>query len=316
MLNHMLVAVNAVLPSFLIIALGLIVRRRGMVDDVSLGRFNSVAFRVFLSCQIFKNVYDARLGEAFNLRLSLFTAAGLLLAGGLALLTAVLTEPRRERRGVMAQGMMRANYVLLGIPLVTSLFGPEAAGRAAVMIVINIPIYNVLSVVFLELFAEGRPDVKKILRDIATNPLIDATLAALLAKLLRLPVERVPFLYSALGSLAAVATPLCLFILGGSFKPAGIGSYARSLAITEFFKLLALPGLALAAAVALGFRGADLAIVMMSFGAPTAVNSYNMARELGGDCDLAASIVVFSTALSCLSLFGWIVLLRTLGLFY
>ena len=44
MLNHMLAAVNAVLPTFLIIALGFFIRRRGMVDERSLTKFNSVAF--------------------------------------------------------------------------------------------------------------------------------------------------------------------------------------------------------------------------------------------------------------------------------
>jgi hypothetical protein len=315
MLNHMIVAVNAVLPCFLIIALGYLVRGRGMVGEKALGQFNTVAFRIFLPCQIFKNIYDARLRETFDARLALFTALGLLAAGGLALLTAVLTEPKRDRRGVMAQGMFRANFVLLGMPLVQSLFGAEASGLAAVMIAVNIPIYNVLSVIFLELFSEGEIDGKKMLRDIVTNPLVDATALALLVKLARVPLERVPVLTSALGSLAATATPLCLFILGGSFRPAGMRGYARSLWITVFFKLLAIPGLAIAAAAGLGIRGAALGVVLMSFGAPTAVNSYNMARELGGDTELAASIVVVDTALSCLTLFGWIVLLKTLGLF-
>ena len=98
MLNHMIVAVNAVLPSFLIIALGLYIRRRGKLDDKSLGKFNSLAFRVFLPFQIFKNIYDSPLGEAFDLKLVIFVFVGLLLAGGLALLTAIVTEPRRDRR--------------------------------------------------------------------------------------------------------------------------------------------------------------------------------------------------------------------------
>ena len=315
MLNHMLIAVNAVLPSFLIIALGLFVKRRGMVDDRSLSKFNSIAFRVFLPFQIFKNIYDAPIGETFDLKLVLFIFFGLLLAGGFALLTATLTETRPDRRGVMAQGMFRANYVLLGLPLIQSLFGDAGTGLASLMIAINIPIYNVLSVIFLELYAGGRVDVKKMIRDIVTNPLIDATAAGLLAKAVHLPVYAFPAFAGALKSLAAVATPLCLFILGGSFAPAGIRGYAKSLWLTVAFKLVVIPGLALAAAAAIGIRGIGLGVVMMSFGAPTAVNSYTMARELGGDGDLAASIVVFSSALSCLSLFGWIVLLKTLGLF-
>ena len=315
MLNHMLAAVNAVLPTFLIIALGFFIRRRGMVDERSLTKFNSVAFRVFLACQIFLNVYNSQLGEAFDLKLVIFTAIGLPLAGLLSLLLSILVEPRRDRRGVMAQGMFRGNFVLLGMPLILSLFGPDAAGLTAVMIAINIPIYNVLSVIFLELFAGGEINTKKMLRDIATNPLIDATFLALLFKLLRIPLDRVPILMSTMGSVAAVATPLCLFILGASFTPSSIGSGGKSLWITVAMKLLILPGAAIAAAAAIGIRGLALGLVLLSFGAPTAVTSYNMARELGGDAELAASIVVVDTALSCLTLFAWIVLLKTLGLF-
>ena len=69
----------------------------------------------------------------------------------------------------------------------------------------------------------------------ATNPLIDATLLGLLAKAVHLPVYAVPAFASALKSLAGVATPLCLFILGASFAPAGVSGYARSLWITVFF---------------------------------------------------------------------------------
>ncbi len=315
MFNHMLTAVNAVLPSFLIIALGLFIRRRGMLEDKSLGKFNTVAFRVFLPVQIFKNIYDAPMGDVFDLRLILFCFFGLLLAGGFALTTAHFAEPRHDRRGVMAQGMFRANYVLLGMPLVESLFGESGSGLAAMLIAVNIPIYNVLSVIFLDLYAGGKVEPRKLLRDVVCNPLIDATVISLAAKAVHLPVYSLGPLTSAFKSVAAVATPLCLFILGGSFAPASVRSYARSLWITVFFKLILIPGLAIAAAVAIGIRGIPLAVVMMSFGAPTAVNSYTMARELGGDSELAAGIVVIATALSCLTLFGWIVLLRTLGLF-
>lgn len=315
MLNHMLVAVNAVLPSFLIIALGLLTRRRSALDDASLGKFNSVAFRVFLPVQIFKNIYDAPMGEVFDPRLLAFCFIGLLLAGGLSLLAAHFLEPRLDRRGVMAQGMFRGNYVLLGMPLLGSLFGESGLGIAAMLIAVNIPIYNTLSVVFLDLYAGGKVQPRKLLRDIAANPLIDATFLALLAKAVRLPVYAFTPFASAFNSVSAVATPLCLFILGASFAPAGVRGYLRSLWITVFFKLVLIPGVALAAAVAIGIRGVALAAVMMSFGAPTAINSYTMVRELGGDADFAAGIVVIDTALSCVTLFCWIVLLRALGLF-
>ena len=143
----------------------------------------------------------------------------------------------------------------------------------------------------------------------------DATVLALIVKLTGLDLYRVSALKSVLGSVAGAATPLCLFILGASFSLQGLRGAARSLWITVAGRLLLVPTLTIAAAALLGFRGPALGVIMVCFGAPTAVSSYNMAREIGGDADLAAGIVVVTTALSCVSLFCWIVLLKTLGLF-
>lgn len=316
MLQNMIVALNAVLPSFLIIALGMLARYRGMLGEKALNQFNSVAFRFFLSAQLFKNVYDASVGESFDGRLAAFLVIAILLATLLTAFAVCRLEPARSRRGVMIQGIFRSNFVLLSLPLMESLFGQEGSGMVSMMIAIVVPLFNVVAVVVLESFAGGeKTSPGKILRGIAKNPLIDATVLALLFKLLGLELYRVSALKSVLGSFAAAATPLCLFILGGSFTLQGLKTGGRPLWITAAGKLLALPVLAIAAAVLLGFRGPALGIIMICFGCPTAVSSFNMVREIGGDAELAASIVVVTTALSCLTLFGWIVLLKTLGLF-
>lgn len=49
--------------------------------------------------------------------------------------------------------------------------------------------------------------------------------------------------------------------------------------------------------------------------APIAVNSFNMAQQLGGDSELAGSAVVISTAGSFFTLFLWITLFKQLDMF-
>lgn len=314
MFQNMLIAINAILPSFITIGLGMFARRKGMVGENELKKFNTVAFRIFLACQLFKNVYDSSLGESFSGKLALFLFIAILCAAGLGFLIAHFFEPQLNRRGVMIQGIFRSNFILLGLPLVTSVFGPECGGLVSLMTAIVVPTFNLLAVVVLELYAGGTPSFKKTLRQIVTNPLICATLLAVVIKLLGIDLYRASFFKNALSSIAGAATPLCLFILGGSFVPASIRSYARSLWITVTTKLLILPALSILAAVAMGFRGVELGVIMICFGAPTAVSSYNMTREIGGDEELAAGIVVVDTALSALTLFFWIFLLKQLAL--
>ncbi len=40
-----------------------------------------------------------------------------------------------------------------------------------------------------------------------------------------------------------------------------------------------------------------------------------MAQQMGGDSDLAGNCVVFTSALSCATMFCWILLFKTLGVF-
>ena len=51
------------------------------------------------------------------------------------------------------------------------------------------------------------------------------------------------------------------------------------------------------------------------FASPCAVVSFAMAQQMGGDADLAGNCVVFTSALSCFTIFCWILLFKTLGIF-
>ena len=88
----------------------------------------------------------------------------------------------------------------------------------------------------------------------------------------------------------------------------------RNLVVCTAMRLVILPAIAVFFAVLLGFRGLPLGCVLLIFAPPVAVNSYTMALEMGGDGELAAEIVVLTAAFSCLTLFLWIFLLKSLGL--
>ena len=66
----------------------------------------------------------------------------------------------------------------------------------------------------------------------------------------------------------------------------------------------------IAIAIMLGLRNELLVPVMILFGAPTAVSSFPMAQQMGADSDLAASLVVFTTAFSILTIFVWVFVLK------
>lgn len=78
-------------------------------------------------------------------------------------------------------------------------------------------------------------------------------------------------------------------------------------------RLLIIPAVTLLPAAALGWRGVELASLIPVFASSTAVNSFTMAQQMGGDAELAGNIVVATSALCAVTLFLWCFLFKTLG---
>ena len=64
----------------------------------------------------------------------------------------------------------------------------------------------------------------------------------------------------------------------------------------------------------MGFRDQALVAIVILCGAPSTVSGYVMAKNMGGDHVLAASIVVLSTAVSAVTLTAILFILRTAGM--
>lgn len=74
-----------------------------------------------------------------------------------------------------------------------------------------------------------------------------------------------------------------------------------------------LPLLATLGAWSWGFRGAELGILFLYFASPTAAASFVMARAVGSNYRLAATIIVITTLSAALTINAGLLLLRGLG---
>lgn len=311
-MENFFVALNAVLPMFLMIGVGCVARRMKIIGDAAVRQANSLCFRVFMSTMMFYNVYTSELGRAFNGKMVLFCLLGIFAEFGLGALLIARIEKKPPVRGVMLQAFFRTNVVLLGIPIAASIFGREQIGEITILTAIVVPTINILSVVALEMFRGGKVDVPHMLISIAKNPLVWGVLIGLAVAL---PGIRLPLVVeSAVSSMASAATPMALVLLGASLNFSKFGSETRNVAVCLAERLLISPAVFIGLAVALGFRGVPLVGIMLVFAAPVAVASFTVAVELGGDADLAGELVLLTTGLSCFTLFAWIFFLRTVGL--
>ena len=312
-MENLMISANAVLPMCLVMALGYGTRRLGWLRREEISTINKIAFRIFLPCLLYYNIYCSDLSGSFDPLLMAYAVGGVLLTFGLALGYTLLTEKLPERRGVLIQGMFRSNYVIIGIPVATALLGADQLGTVSILIAVIVPLFNMLAVVVLEVFRGQKPKPLHILGQIAKNPLVIGSVLGILTLVagIRLP----HILEQTIQSVSAIASPLQLFLLGAFFQFSGLKTYRRELVTVSIAKLIVSPGLFLGLGALLGFRGVAFVSLIGIFASPTAVNSFTMAQQMGGDAELAGDIVVTTSAASILTMFLWIFLFKSLGVF-
>lgn len=307
------IAFHAIVPLFLIIAVGYTVKRLGWIGPEEVRRFNKVCFYTFMPVMLFYNIYTSDFSHAVRLPYALFVVGMALAMILLAFLITLAAEKTPERRGVMIQAAFRSNFVLLGLPIAAELLPDSNLGVTALMVAIVVPIYNMMSVVVLEYFRGGKPRAGEVLLAVVKNPLILGSVAGLLVQALHITLPEV--LVSFAGKMNSAATPLILLLLGASFETREIARYKKELLVCVGLRLVVFPGALLTLSMLMGLRDIEFVTVLAMTAAPTAVNSFNMAQQLGGDSQLAGSAVVVSTAASFFTLFVWITLFKQLGMF-
>lgn len=311
-MENLILSVNVVLPLFLLMAAGYFCRQIKLYDMKSHTVMNKLVFKVFLPCLLFKNIYQTSLDSAFDWRVFVFAAVSIVVMFAALFLIVPTFEKSNQRRGALIQGIGRSNFVLFGIPLAEQIANGGNMAVASLLVAVVVPMFNILAVVTLEVFRGGKVHFGKVLKGIATNPLILSSLLGIVFLFTGWKLPRV--IETPLFDLSKIATPLALFLLGGSLEFSRVGRNLRALLWSVSGRLVFVPLVFVSAAIALGIRGIALVSLMIVFAAPTAVTSYTMAQQMGADDELAGQQVVFTTAFSVLTIFLWVFALKSLGL--
>ncbi len=118
-----------------------------------------------------------------------------------------------------------------------------------------------------------------------------------------------------ISAFSQMTSPLALFVLGATLHFSAIRKNAKCLAGVIAFKMLVVPAAALGLGYVLGLHGLELFLLVMMYATPVATSSYPMAQNMGCDGELAGQLVMLSTVISLLTLFGWIYIMKALMLF-
>lgn len=291
----------AILPVFLIIVLGVAIRRYQWLPDEFFPSIEKFSYNICFPALLFAGTarldfHSAKVGElalATLLPTALVTALsliGLLLAPSPAL-------PGASRSSVV-QGAVRPN-TYFGVAVSALLFEPQTAALVMLSLALCLPVVNVISVIALSWWSGTQVNAARIAATLARNPIILSTLAGMVFSLSGLPMPAP--LMNTLDILGRAALCLGLICVGSGLVFSLQGLRPMALGWTSLLKLLAMP--LLAAKVCLMFAvSAPVALAACFYCAlPTAPNAYIMARQMGGDTRLMAALITLQTGLAALT---------------
>lgn len=315
-MDSLIYSLNATLPIFAVIFLSYGFKCLGLLPDAFVAGADRFTFRVLLPLLLFRDIAGSQVGAQFDLRFFLLCAGVTTAAflGCWAVAECFLKD--KTMVGAFTQGAFRGSLAILGVAFAQNLYGD--AGLVPLMIVASVPLFNIYSVIVLTVRAPDRGQaagfgaVRSCAMGVLTNPIILGILAGLPFSLFGVtfpvPVART------LDSFASMATPLALVTIGAGFEGRRALQKLGPTFAASVLKLLVLPALFLPVGIAMGFRDQALVALLILLGAPSTVTCYIMCKNMGGDAPLSASIIVLTTALSALTLTGFLTLLRAGGL--
>ena len=330
--NAFVFAANSVLPIIILIALGYVLKRIGLLTKGFLDVGNKLTFRVLLPVMLFCNVYGIGRITEINLVFVLYGAAGVFAVFLLAAAVCCAFTKDSAKRGTLIQAVFRSNYAIIGIPLAASLFGEKGAAAAGVMSAFCVPLFNILAVITLTIFngsSEKRTvDVRKVLVGVVKNPLIIGTFAGLMCLVLRelfvtwnidFRLSDITVLYRSLENVKSICTPFALIVLGGKFEFSAVPKLKNEIIFGTVMRTVAVPVLGLSTAYllkdAFALSGEHFAAYVGVFATPVAVSSAIMAKEMGADDELAGQLVVWTSLVSTVTIFFIVTALVMLGVF-
>ncbi|MEG1528641.1 MAG: AEC family transporter [Clostridia bacterium] len=318
-------AVNGIMPIIILVAVGYLLKKLRIFNDNFLSVANKVCFKVFLPCMLFINIYTIKDFTHINWQLVLFAVIATLIIFALGLVIGKLSTNDLSQRGVIAMCVFRPNSVIIGLSLVTSIYGEIGGGTMALLLAFTIPLFNILSIITFSVYNKNEKlNVGKTLLNLIKNPLTISILIAFGALFVRyllslgdisFRLTDISFIYQSIKTLGGLATPLALLVLGGQFAFSSAKQFAKPITIGVLCRLVIMPiATFIVAYYFFDFTQIEFACLMCLFAAPLAVTSVVMASEMNSSAELAGQLVVWTTLLSFVTLFVYIMTFGSLGL--
>jgi predicted permease len=315
----------------MLVFLGYYLKKIGFLDKYLTERMNTYVFKIGLPLLLFYNVYQIESLKAIDWWMLLYVDVGVIVFFIIGIVILPMWKFQKGQKNIVHQSFVRTNFGMIGIPLATFIGTQASNSLVSLSAIIVVPVANILSILIFTVLNEhkvGKVNIKYVIKNIVTNPLIIFVFFALILVFIKtylvypsgIPVislkRDVPFIYNVIETLAKTASPIALLALGGQFEFSTIARAKKAILTSVLFRNVIIPYSMLGLTIFMASKYTTYVnlfpTVIALYGAPVAVSSVVMAQNLGGDSEVASQLVLWTTIVSSLTIFSMISILRFL----
>lgn len=290
---------DAFAPAIGLMVLGHLLRRRGWVAPAFWPEAERLVFYILLPALLVLATASVDLARlpvgAIAATIWLCQLAGT----AMALALAPLARGDWPALTSAVQGAIRFNN-LVGLALAVPLYGAEGLAISGVLLAVMVPVNNLICVAVLSWGGARRPQLGRLLLQLAKNPLLASCAIGLALNLSGIGLP--PGVGAVLRALGQGAVALGLMAVGAALTAEALASRPALQLAVGVVKLVLLPAAVWALGRLFGLAGEPLALSVLFMALPTASSAYIMARQMGGDAPLMASITTTQHVASVLTL--------------
>jgi len=296
----MLSILNSLIPVFAVIALGWTIKRLDFPGEGLWAPLDRLVYYIFFPALLMETLATANLADfdvwpmAYALWAGLFTMVAILMA------IFWLGKFSGPQFSSIFQGAARWNG-FVALAAIGEIYGQQGVALAAVSFAVLVPTVNVLSVLILTRYAGETPaGLPTVLKLLSRNPLILACAAGILLNVSGIGLPgAIGITFDILGK---AALTIGLLAIGAGLQiPAAFRS-KWTVVMTSALKLMVMPMLMMGWCYVFDVTGLPRQVVLICAAVPGATSSYILARQLGGDSTLMASLITGGTLLAALTM--------------
>lgn len=294
---------DILIPLCLLITLGYFLKKYEFPNREFWPGIERMTYFILFPTLIFVALLKAQVNLALIGHVLIVISIPALLSGLFQYLGFLSSSISRPTFTSMFQGAVR-NNTMISLVIAAWLVPSNGVALIAIIILIMVP-FNNLSAIFVLLHYGHKNEKentapKKWWLGIIKNPLIIACILGLTINMLEIKLAK-PLINTA-DFLGRSALPFALLAVGAGLKFGSLSDQKLAIILSSFAKLILTPLLSWGLCIAFNATP-DLTKVAIIFSAmPTAVSSFILAKQMGGDADVMAQIITVQTIIAALTI--------------